>query len=166
MFVNVSYTDVSGKPMYVAGKRRSGNHIRANVRVGPSRTKEDFDELCQAIARAWDHIIGAGLPKVRRSDPDRDTSLRSLILLGDLIGGLEAGFTLPAAGEDGAWMKENWTAFNKKAEEGDEEFAEMVKEVEERGLLEGGGGKVTMTEEERDRLQAKRIEEMMGWGDD
>lgn len=101
--------------------------------------------------------MGKGLPKVRRAEEERDTSLRSVILLGDIIGGLEAGFILPPAGGDVAWLHENWEEFNRRAEGGDEEFREMVREVEERGLLKG-------REEDRRSAQQK-LEEALGWGD-
>ena len=52
-----------------------------------------------------------------------------------MAAGLEQGFILPQAGQDVAWLRENWEAFNRKAEGGDEDMAEMVKEVEERGLM-------------------------------
>ncbi|KAK4544440.1 hypothetical protein LTR36_004331 [Oleoguttula mirabilis] len=159
MFVNVTYTDVSETRTYIGGKQRTGNHIKANVRSGPSRTQEDWNDLSRQIAAAWDDIVGKGLPKVRRAAPDPDTSLRSVILLGGLVGGLEAGFILPPAGGDVAWLQDNWEAFNRKADAGDEEFQEMVQEVKERGLLEGRSEKDDM------KAAQKSMEEMLGWGD-
>ncbi|EMC91606.1 hypothetical protein BAUCODRAFT_27894 [Baudoinia panamericana UAMH 10762] len=160
MFVNVVFTDTSSTRTYIGGKQRKGNHIVANVRSGPSRTQDDWNEAAAQIAKAWDEIIGVGLPKVKRSDKEGvDTKLRSLIFLGGMIGGLEAGFVLPAAGQDVQWMHENWDAFQQKAREGDEEFAEMVQEVEERGLLGANG------EAERDKRRQDRLEEMLGWGE-
>ena len=38
-----------------------------------------------------------------RSAPDEDHTLRSCILLGGLIGGYEAGFMIPPAGDDVKW---------------------------------------------------------------
>lgn len=145
--------------MYVAGKQRKGNHIIANVRAGPSRTQADWDDLCGQITKAWDEIVGVGLPKVRRAAADQDTSLRSVILLGGLLGGLEVGFSIPPAGGDVQWMRENWEAFNKRAEEGDEDFADMVREVKERGLLEKGSNGFDVKAEQR------RLDELLGWGD-
>ncbi|KXL45756.1 hypothetical protein M433DRAFT_4337 [Acidomyces richmondensis BFW] len=159
LFVNVKYTDVSEVRMYVAGKQRKGNHIIANVRAGPSRTQADWDDLCGQITKAWDEIVGVGLPKVRRAAADQDTSLRSVILLGGLLGGLEVGFSIPPAGGDVQWMRENWEAFNKRAEEGDEDFADMVREVKERRLLEKGSNGFDVKAEQR------RLDELLGWGD-
>ena len=79
-----------------------------------------------------------------------------MIVMGGLISGIEAGFTLPPAGGDVQWLHENWEAFNEKAEAGDEEFVEMVKEVKERGLMDGANGFQT---------PQQKLEEMLGWGD-
>jgi len=42
---------------------------------------------------------------------------------------------MPEAGHDGEWLKKHEAAFEEKAKGGDEEFAEMLKEVRERGML-------------------------------
>ena len=85
-----------------------------------------------------------------------DTRLRSFVIMGDIVGGMEAGFVLPQAGKDVGWLEEHWAEFVRKAEAGDEEMADMVKEIEERGLLDGTGGAKTAQQ---------RLEEMLGWGD-
>lgn len=56
------------------------------------------------------------------------------VLLGAIVAGTEAGFSIPPAGGDKEWLKENMDAFRRKAE-GDEDFRDMVEEVEERGLV-------------------------------
>ena len=159
MFVNVTFTDVSEARTYIGGKQRTANHIKANVRSGPSRTQEDWNELSMLIARAWDDIVGRGLPKIKRGSEDPDTSLRSVILLGDIIGGLEAGFVLPPAGGDVEWLHQNWEAFNFKADDGDEEFKELVKEVEVRGLLKEHDPDAKL------KAAQAQMNEMLGWGD-
>ncbi|WPH04424.1 putative oxalocrotonate tautomerase enzyme [Acrodontium crateriforme] len=137
LFVNVEFVDVSNATRYIAGQRRGGNHIRGNVRTGPARTQKDWDDLCHDIEAAWDRIVRPGLAKMKRNDKDvASTELRSVIIIAGLIAGSEAGFTLPQAGSDAQWMKENWAAFNKKADEGDQDFIDMVKEIKQRGILE------------------------------
>jgi phenylpyruvate tautomerase PptA (4-oxalocrotonate tautomerase family) len=154
-FVNVSFTDVSKAETYIGGHRATGNHIRANVRAGPSRTQEDWNELCREVERAWYEICGTPLPQQKgRTVPD--TTLRSVIVLGGIIAGLEAGFVLPIAGGDVAWLEENYEEFQRRADGGDEEMAGMLKEIKERGLLDGTNGLKT---------QQQRLEEMLGWGD-
>lgn len=152
MFVNVRFTPVSpDAAVYVGGVRKVASHIVANVRAGPSRTQADWNELCRAVEKAWDNIVP--LPKVRRSEPDQDTSLRSVIILGDITAGVEAGFALPPAGGDVDWLRENFESFQEKAKAGDQEFVQMVKEIEERGLLKP------------QKTAAQQLEEMLGWGD-
>ena len=56
-------------------------------------------------------------------------------MLGCIVGGMEVGFPIPEPGSDAQWMRENLQAFKAKGEDGDEEFAEMVEEVERRGLM-------------------------------
>jgi phenylpyruvate tautomerase PptA (4-oxalocrotonate tautomerase family) len=132
LFVNVSFTDVSNATIYVAGRRKNSNTIQAFVRSGPSRTQQDWDDHCRDIAAAWDRIIGSGLPKIRRGDPEHDYSLRGVIIMGGLLAGVEAGFTLPGAGEDENWAKKNLPGFQKLADEGDEDFKELVREIHAR----------------------------------
>lgn len=153
MFVNVKYTDIADKVYYIGGKRRQGNHIIANVRVGPSRSQQEWDDLCLEIVKAWDGIVP--MPKVRRSAPDADHSLRAVFVLGGMQAGYEAGFLIPPAGGDVAWLHEHMEAFEAKASGGDEEFASLVQEVKERGLTNGANGK----------SMKQQLEEELGWGD-
>ncbi|KXT02122.1 hypothetical protein AC579_854 [Pseudocercospora musae] len=148
MFVQVKYTDCSNVTTYIGGKRRQGNHIIANVRVGPSRTQSDWDDLCRQVLEAWNHTIAVPGAK-------GDLTLRSCIILGGMTAGYEAGFLLPKAGDDVKWLGEHIEEFEMKAKAGDEEFQELVEEVKERGLLDGVNGKSSK----------QRLEEMLGWGD-
>ncbi|KAK5117338.1 hypothetical protein LTR62_005955 [Meristemomyces frigidus] len=154
-FVNVAYTDTSTQDLYVAGKPQPGNHIRAHIRTGPSRTRKEYAELCARVHRAWEEIVSPGLPSLRRGEEVKDTKLRSCILLGDLVYGTEAGFAFPQAGGDKQWLEENWEEFERRAGEGDEEMRGLVEEVKERGLVGPGDG---MTAQQR-------LEEALGWGD-
>ncbi|TKA75976.1 hypothetical protein B0A55_03259 [Friedmanniomyces simplex] len=154
LFVNVDFHDVSQASTYVGGQRRTANHLFAHVRNGPSRRREDWVDLTSQIQQAWDKIVGPGLPKVRRADPDVDTSLRSIVLLGSMIHMTELGFTVPAAGGDVQWLQDNWEEFNRRAEGGDEDFKFMVKEVKERKLMETDGVSAQ-----------QKLEEALGWGD-
>lgn len=151
LFVNVKFTDISDQTFYIGGKRRTKSHILAHVRTGPSRSNADFNALCADLSAAWDKVVP--LPKIKRSAPDEDRKLYSVFVLGDIAAGWEAGFDIPEAGKDGEWLAENMGAFKARAEGGEEEFVELVKEVEERGLIVGK------------KTAAQQLEEMMGWGD-
>jgi phenylpyruvate tautomerase PptA (4-oxalocrotonate tautomerase family) len=151
LIVNVKYTDISNMTFYIAGKRRTKSHILAHVRTGASRSNKDFNALCADLFTAWNEIVP--LPKIKRSAPDEDRSLHGVFVLGDLVAGMEAGFTVPEAGKDGEWLAENMPAFRARAENGEEDFVDLVKEVEERGMLKG------------QKSEAQKLEEIMGWGD-
>ncbi|KAK4980141.1 hypothetical protein LTR42_000448 [Elasticomyces elasticus] len=153
LFVNVEFQDTSNASTYVGGKQKAANHLFAHVRSGSSRRREDWEDLTSQLQAAWDKTVGAGLPKVRRSDPDQDTSLRSVVLMGDLMFMKELGFIVPQAGGDVQWLQENWEEFNKRADAGDEDFKGMVEEVKERRLNESGPSK------------QQQLEEALGWGD-
>ena len=56
LFVNVHFVDVADAVTYIGGKRRTGSHIKANVRSGPSRSQEDWDELNELAKRFADAI--------------------------------------------------------------------------------------------------------------
>jgi len=156
LFVNVKFTDISSLKetgdFYIAGRARVPSHILAHVRTGPSRKTSEFNALCKDVTAAWDEIVKP-LPKVKRSAPDEDRGLYSVFVLGDIAAGMEAGFVVPEAGKDGEWLAENMGAFKARAEAGEEEFVELVKEIEERGMLAGK------------KTAAQQLEEMMGWGE-
>lgn len=58
--------------------------------------------------------------------------LRAVFVLGDIVAGSEAGFTFPPAGADKQWLREHFKEFESRAEEGDEGFAELIREAGER----------------------------------
>jgi phenylpyruvate tautomerase PptA (4-oxalocrotonate tautomerase family) len=139
LFVNVGFTDVSKATTYVAGRRKVSNTIQGFVRAGATRTQQDWDDHSRDIAAAWDRIIGKGLPQIRPADAELDYSIRGVFIIGGLIAGYEAGFTLPSAGNDVTWLKENLAGFQKVADEGDEDFQELIRDVKARGLVNDGG---------------------------
>ncbi|THY28143.1 hypothetical protein D6D00_04471 [Aureobasidium pullulans] len=115
LFVNVRITDISGQRTYVAGKQYKSNRIFAYVRHGPSRTQSDYDAVSKALTQAWGEIVPG-------------TELRLVMFYGAIVAGMEAGFSIPQAGDDKQWIEENMEAFRRKAEEGDAHFRELVEE--------------------------------------
>jgi hypothetical protein len=63
--------------------------------------------------------------------------LRMIFILGDIVAGMEAGFAVPPAGEDKQWLKDNLAAFRERAESGDEDFKDVVNEIQERLVFKG-----------------------------
>nr|OQO25144.1 hypothetical protein B0A51_09211 [Rachicladosporium sp. CCFEE 5018] len=153
LFVNVRFTSLKDSTdFYVGGKQSTKTHILAHVRTGASRTTKDWNKLCADLQQCWDEIVP--LPKVKRSAPDEDRSLYSIFVLGGMAAGREAGFAIPAAGDDVQWLSDNMAEFKSRAADGQEEFGELVKEVEGRGLISSNG-----------KAAKDRFEEAMGWGD-
>lgn len=60
-----------------------------------------------------------------------------IIVLGGIVAGMEVGFVLPAAGQDKQWLGDNMAEFRKRAEEGDEDFKDVLREVETRDVFQG-----------------------------
>ncbi|KAI5207459.1 hypothetical protein E4T39_01878 [Aureobasidium subglaciale] len=95
------------------------NRIFAYVRHGPSRTQSDYDAVSNALEEAWNKIVPG-------------TELRLVMYHGAIVAGMEAGFNIPPAGEDAAWIKKNWNEFVERAEAGDEHFKDLVEEYKGR----------------------------------
>lgn len=51
---------------------------------------------------------------------------------GSIVAGYEAGFSIPQAGQDGQWLKEYLPQFQKKADDGDEDFQALIEDVRTR----------------------------------
>ncbi|KAK6085215.1 hypothetical protein SCUP234_02155 [Seiridium cupressi] len=128
LFVNVKITDARKQETYVAGRPRPSNRITAHVRTSASRTQQDFDQLCNDIHVAWSSIVHPGHP----TKPPPDEELRAIFIFGDIVAAWEAGFAVPTAGHDAEWARENMGAFKEKAQDGDEDFADLVDELSER----------------------------------
>ncbi|OQO09380.1 hypothetical protein B0A48_04778 [Cryoendolithus antarcticus] len=153
LFVNVRFTSLlNTTDFYVGGRQVTKTHILAHVRTGASRTTKDWNKLCADLEQSWDEIVP--LPKVKRSAPDEDRSLYSIFILGGMAAGREAGLAIPMAGDDVNWLSDNMAEFKTRAANGQEEFADLVKEVEERGLISDNG-----------KAAKDKFEEAMGWGD-
>jgi hypothetical protein len=105
--------------------QRKANFISAHVRHGPGRTMEHYADVCSALATAWGSIIGTA----------PELALRGIFVLGDIITGWEAGFSIPPAGEDKAWLKRNMSGFQKLADAGNPEFQGLMHKLQTRADL-------------------------------
>ncbi|KAJ7223440.1 hypothetical protein GGX14DRAFT_427471 [Mycena pura] len=133
LFVNVKFTDVSRQDAYVAGKRNHSNRVTGHVRRGPTRTRTEFDALCDDIHLAWASIVHP----THSTKPPADLELRAVFIVGEIITASEAGFAVPTAGSDQAWVKQNLAAFKAKAREGDQDFVDLLAELESRPEFKG-----------------------------
>lgn len=89
LLVNVQFRDASQDNTYVAGKRKLSNRIQANLRVGPGRPVQMYDELAEQLEKAWYEVVGTG----------KGNELRAVLINGGRVTGREAGFVInPASG--------------------------------------------------------------------
>jgi hypothetical protein len=80
---------VGGEP-----KEHTPNRINGYVRVGPTRTKEMFDELGQKIYKAWNEIVRFDETLHPVTDDDRRKTLRNMNFT-PVHNGTEDGILLP-----------------------------------------------------------------------
>ncbi|KAH8807812.1 hypothetical protein F5884DRAFT_900143 [Xylogone sp. PMI_703] len=137
LFVNVRFTDVREHFMYVAGKQRTINRVIAVVRAGGPRTVDGFGELAEQIIQAWDRIINDG----KKGHGVKE--LKVVSILGSISAGFESGFLLPAAGGDASWLNDNRSEFEKLASQGDQDFVELLHEMQNREDLVQALGRST-----------------------
>ena len=77
--------------------------------------------------------------------------------MGGLVAAMEAGFIIPGAGGDAGWLRDNWDVFQAKADAGEQEFVDLIKDAKDRGLVEEAGA--------ADKRAQKALEDMLGWGE-
>lgn len=102
--------------------------MHAGVRSAASRTQADWDALCADVHAAWARIVH---PDAGATVPD-ELELRAIFIVGGLIAASEAGVAIPGAGQDAAWARANMGEFEARAAAGDEDFAELVRELKMR----------------------------------
>ncbi|KAH8801518.1 hypothetical protein F5884DRAFT_862212 [Xylogone sp. PMI_703] len=121
-FVNVRYTDVSEMKLYRGGVLRKYNRAILRTRNSEKRSVEMFNEHCMSVIECWEKIVGS----------EGEKALRTVWVLGALTTAVEAGFARPKAGEEHQWLRENKSAFQKLADEGDEDFIGLMEELSTR----------------------------------
>jgi hypothetical protein len=105
LFVNVTFDRPGPKGDIYAGAKSRGqtvpNHIRAIVRVGPSRTKANYDEVATKINKRWDEVINdAGLGaqplggNLTANQERRIKRLQALVFT-PMVAALEGGVIIP-----------------------------------------------------------------------
>ncbi|OAR00090.1 hypothetical protein LLEC1_01078 [Akanthomyces lecanii] len=136
MFVNVRFIkeDLTLGNVFVAGKRedKTSNSITSFVRTSDSRTKADFDKVASEIEDAWYAIVGKGSDSRNAEHPylaeEPDTRLHAIGLL-SIVTAREAGFTIPVAGEERAWIAKQLPVFKKLAAQGNAGFVSLLAEL-------------------------------------
>ncbi|EGR52960.1 uncharacterized protein TRIREDRAFT_103006 [Trichoderma reesei QM6a] len=121
-FINVRYTDVSDQVVFRGGVRRSYSRVIIRTRAGSNRTNEVYLDHCKRIVAHWERIVGR----------EGDEGLRTVWVMGALTTALEAGIGRPKTGEEDQWIQDNIPHFRTLAAAGDEDFVELLHELEEK----------------------------------
>lgn len=137
MFVNVHFVkeDLAQGNFFIAGKREDkiSNSIISYVRTSDSRTKADFDKVCSEIEDAWYAIVGKRSDSKNAEHPylseEPETRLHAIALL-PIVTAREAGFTIPVAGDEKAWIAEQLPVFKKLAAQGNAGFVSLLAELQ------------------------------------
>lgn len=109
-------------PVYRGGVLRKYNRAILRTRKSEERSVETYNEHCRDVIKAWNSIVGK----------DGEQGLRTVWVLGALTTAVEAGFETPTAGNEITWLKQHKSAFQKLADEGDEDFIGLMNEIETR----------------------------------
>lgn len=125
LFVNVWFRHWHEGGRYVGGERECNNCIRATVRGGPARKREQFVELVKQLREAWYKVVPL--------TPDNETFLHVVNVMDSIAAGMEFDFWTPKAGGDVEWFQENWKELNEKAKSFPQ-IRRLVEDVKERGL--------------------------------
>ncbi|KAH7061942.1 hypothetical protein BKA63DRAFT_191960 [Paraphoma chrysanthemicola] len=122
-FVNISF--LPPPTTFVARSPTRSNFIHAHLRPrGPSFTPQ-LHSLLQGIKALWHEVVG-GTGEGRIDDAK---GLHNVFLFEDLVAGMEQGFVLPKAGEEGTWKGTNWEAFEGRRGRGDESVGRLMEEL-------------------------------------
>lgn len=131
IFVHVSFfLQTSPNVHFLAGKPRpsGANRIVGIVRTSASRPKSAFDNLAQQIEDAWHEAVKGD------DKPDLEKKLL-LVTFTTMVTIREAGFTIPEAGHEGGWLREQLPFIkSKRMSEGEEgeDYRDMLVELETR----------------------------------
>ncbi|KAL6250125.1 hypothetical protein RBB50_002426 [Rhinocladiella similis] len=110
------------------------NRILAQVRTSPARTKAIFDDLATRIEKAWYDAVNFD----PSSDTQKDKAAKKMhmITFYPMIAARENGVTIPDAGNESSWLKDNMPYFKSQAyDHGDQDFKKMVEEIDHRDDL-------------------------------
>lgn len=81
------------------------------------------------LGEHWDRVVfkdGGGA---------KEFVLGGTFINATLVAGQEKGLMMPPGGTDRQWLKDNMATFRRLADQGDEQCKDLLREVEERGLV-------------------------------
>jgi len=144
LFVNVVFhhlpptttADSAGPTYFLAGEPtrhhpQGPNRILAMVRTSPQRTKAAFDALAAEIEAAWYVTVNDA-----DDQEDRPAKKMHFVVFYPMLAARENGVTIPDAGNEGSWLRDNMPYFKSQAyDHDDEDFRKMIQEIDHRDDL-------------------------------
>ncbi|KAI9818046.1 MAG: hypothetical protein M1827_000670 [Pycnora praestabilis] len=144
-FINVRFWDVSTQPITFRGGVRRDQYNRAILRTrqGGLRSVEDYNRHFKRVVEVWNEIVELGEgdgeghgEKGMDKVGGKARELRAVWVMGALTTAIEDGIARPAVGEEREWVRANIKQLKRKADEGDEDYQEVIREIEERENLQ------------------------------
>lgn len=145
LFVNVSFHHLAprdnentyflaGEP--VAHNNAGPNRVLAMVRTSAKRTKAIWDDLAEKLEARWYQIVNEEKQNGSSySDAKADKAAKKmhLITFYPMVAARENGVTIPDAGSESSWLRDNMPFFKSQAYEHDDvDFRKMIEEIDQR----------------------------------
>ncbi|KAL4726657.1 hypothetical protein ACLX1H_005545 [Fusarium chlamydosporum] len=136
-FVHVRFypEENSDNTYFVAGwpHPATSNRIVGLVRTSPSRSKEDFDKLAIDIEEYWYSVLGVTPPeKKMRWNAEDEKKRLIMVTFTPMVALREAGMTIPEAGHEASWFKEQLPYIESMADKGIQGFNSLSVEAREK----------------------------------
>lgn len=132
MFVNIRFAPIKEEEYWYGRKRKPNtNRIFGHVRSGPNRSAEIFAKLAEEIEAIWDDVVGKTESDVGPGNP----KILQTVFIVPGITTREESLAIPPAGTEKAWLRNNLESFKERAGRGDQDFKDLLEELEARPEL-------------------------------
>ena len=122
--INVDFMNVAPKRVFIAGQRREvPNTIHGSLRSGRTRTRAMYEQLCHEFVSMWNDIV-------RNGETGFGEDELRVMLVGGMLAGVEGGFLIPEAGQDGNFFNDKMEEIEKRAAAGQFVSQVMLKDME------------------------------------
>ncbi|KIX99081.1 uncharacterized protein Z520_05542 [Fonsecaea multimorphosa CBS 102226] len=110
------------------------NRLLAMVRTSPARTKAVFDDLAAKLEAEWDAtVLGPPPGKGKDNKVEKAAKRMHFIVFYPMVAARENGVTIPDAGNESSWLRDNMPFFRAQAyDHDDDNFRDMIDEINQR----------------------------------
>ncbi|KAH6967961.1 hypothetical protein BKA56DRAFT_559939 [Ilyonectria sp. MPI-CAGE-AT-0026] len=132
MFVNIRFAPIKDEEYWYGRKcKPNTNRIFGHVRSGSNRSAEAFAKLAEEIEAIWDDVVGKTESDVGPGNP----KILQTVFIVPGITTREESLAIPPAGMEKAWLWDNLESFKERAGRGDQDFKDLLVELEARPEL-------------------------------